>query len=332
MDWNRLLVSSSTQEQMNGLFDYLLNGGIDEYLEATAELLGQTRLSKRTDASICEQAFPRNYSDFGKAVDKDNFYIANARCFEQCIRQVLDTTFVGQFHSFSPARGNALLIQNYQHLFRAVLLDSAFLHVMYQMHVQNKAWEDVEPKVGKSSEEHEFPLYVALTQAVFGQSSFHSPADLNIDTGAALVRQMLELRLRRAFGIVGIIRTRTKPVEPVPMGVLFDALKGHQDDIDFSVPLPHIHRLYQWANLYLHDGFRSFAWQYVFVIHYLSGLMRGDQVGKVRSIDYGIKSTQKTVDAVRADVEQIINGRSAKKSSAGGVKLLVPKRYHLHLS
>ena len=48
-------------------------------------------------------------------------------------------------------------------------------------------------------------VHQVLRQSLFGQASFDSFADMEISASIAVIRQLVELRLRRAFGVLAYI-------------------------------------------------------------------------------------------------------------------------------
>ena len=101
-------------------------------------------------------------------------------------------------------------------------------------------------------------LHNVLRQSAYGRASFHSFADIEIDASIAVVRQMIELRMRRAFAALALIDTNGN-IYPLDLSSVFDILKKY-NNIVYPGKLTSIERIYKWSNLYIHSGVGDYAW------------------------------------------------------------------------
>lgn len=107
-------------------------------------------------------------------------------------------------------------------------------------------------------------VHQVLRQSLFGQASFDSFADMEISASIAVILQLVELRLRRAFGVLAYI-AEEKNLLPLDLSSVIDCLKKYKAEIDFPIPLENIEQIYQWSNLYIHSGKQDHSWIPYFV-------------------------------------------------------------------
>jgi len=284
-------------------FRYLKEMGLKEYEREALSLFNRRKLPQKTNDQIIEQIVPRSISEHNKRTEQKLCHESNVVCFLKVMRWILPEEFIEDFAKYTPQEGD-LLIYNYYHFSKEILFDSICLLKNYE--------EDVEKKdrsrylIGKSPRLSDYILYQYLRQVIFGQLSFHANRDRESYVSLAVIRQMIELRLRRAFGILGWYNNKTQSYKPIPMSDIFELLKSFQDRVDFSVPLCNIKRIYQWASVFFHLGLKDFLWKPIFVIGYLRFFMGGKKRrtdGKISwKRDWGITLSSETLLAIRDEM------------------------------
>ena len=93
---------------------------------------------------------------------------------------------------------------------------------------------------------------------------------------------------------------------PLALSKIIDAIKLHKHAISFSVPLEHIERLYGWANIYMHSGFKQYTWSPIYALAYLRPFLVGGQHLTGMSVDAGITAPYGVVKQVQSVVESRI--------------------------
>ncbi|EIS9525830.1 hypothetical protein L0775_003817 [Clostridioides difficile] len=96
-------------------------------------------------------------------------------------------------------------------------------------------------------------LHQVLRQNLYGQQSLHSFVDMETSCSIAIIRQIIELRIRRAFGIIAFL-DKDGNVKPLNMSSIFNVLKKYKKDIYFPIDLSNIERIYSWSNMFVHSG------------------------------------------------------------------------------
>ena len=159
--------------------------------------------------------------------------------------------------------------------------------------------------IGKNRYEHATAIYHSGLQVIYGNYSPFALADNHSDTAVNQLRMAIEIRLRRGFGIVAKLN-RAGEVVPLALSKIIDAIKLHKHAISFSVPLEHIERLYGWANIYMHSGFKQYTWSPIYALAYLRPFLVGGQHLTGMSVDAGITAPYGVVKQVQSVVESRI--------------------------
>ena len=152
---------------------------------------------------------------------------------------------------------------------------------------------------------HTMELHNVLRQAVYGNISFHSFADYETAAPIAVIRQIIELRIRRAIGVLGYIDESSINIYPLKMTKVFEIIKQYPDII-FPNHLTYLERIYQWSNLYIHSGKGDFAWITFFLEKYLRPLSFGDRKKDGNwSFKNAITVTKETLDNIKQDIQNL---------------------------
>jgi hypothetical protein len=163
---------------------------------------------------------------------------------------------------------------------------------------------------------HHFDLYKEMSHILFAQSPFSR----YITHYIGLLRQMIELRIRHAVGILGRIDCANGSFKPVSMELIFDVLNKYSRDkkIQFSVPIKNIQRIYCWSNIHIHSGLEDFTWKYLIAYKYIGPLMLGKKVGDSHSPDYGIETDRETLAEIRKTVRERleVKGNEVRRNKA----------------
>ncbi|WP_129777318.1 hypothetical protein [Peristeroidobacter soli] len=154
--------------------------------------------------------------------------------------------------------------------------------------------------------ESPFEVFKGAEQIIYGTYSGMTHMDRAPYTAVAVLRTAVELRLRGAFGVSVLIDpTRPEDFVPIDMSSLFESIRKRQSDIDFSVDLHDVWKIYRWSNFYLHAGHRDYPWVAGFLLQYLRPLFSDHRTGPNGewNIDGGIRMKRETWRAVRATLQ-----------------------------
>lgn len=84
---------------------------------------------------------------------------------------------------------------------------------------------------------------------------------------------------------------------------LIKTLKIHRSDVHMSVPIENIARIYHWANLIVHHGFRDYGWTQPRVLSYLQPMLVGGRTENgVLSINSGIQIDRITFEKIHQEL------------------------------
>jgi len=284
-------------------FEFLIEEGFMEYEEFALDLFEMNSLPNTRDTQIAEQIFYRNLNDRNNKFEQKVYYVSNTICFLKCTRNILSEDFLEFFRNYNPSK-NDLMVYNYFQLFQQLLYDSMILLELYEEDILGEKSRNI--NVWKNPIQHNLTLYHNLKQAIFGQLSFHANRNLEIDFSVTRIRNMIELRLRQAFDVMGACHSSTNSFVPIQLDDILEVLKKFQDDFEIDVPIHIIRRVYSWANIYVHAGIKDFTWKPLFILEYFKTLMSGSKRDGKLNADNGIRISEDTFNKIRQSIESSI--------------------------
>jgi hypothetical protein len=277
-------------------FKALIDSELSWFENEALRHFGLNKLPSRNPDQLIQQILGKSPNDQQKKMEGKEYYIGNAITFLKVIREILTENFV---NNFGPERTvDDLTIYNYHRVFQNLLFDSLVLLNEYCVNVKKSK---PEYGCGKGYSQHTLTLYQSLRQSIFGQSSYHSFIEVEPDLSISIIRQLIELRVRRAFGVLGWYLPGTQSMEPLALTKLFDVLKPYTKEIDFSMPLDCLIRIYGWSNIFLHIGIKEDSWKHIFVKNYLKKFALGKNPSM--SVNSGIVIPQPILDKIVNDLE-----------------------------
>ncbi|WP_125226343.1 hypothetical protein [Leptospira neocaledonica] len=285
-------------------FDWLKASGIEDYKRKALDIFNLKKFPKKNDSQLIQQIIPRTPKDFEKKELTKSYYISNSICFIDTINWILSAEFVEQFRVYVPEENKDTIVFNYADLFQHILFEGLYNLARYEAIILKRKPEFTGYK---NPIHHSIEMHLFAKQIVFGQSSFHAFRDREPDLAVSIIRQMVEIRLRNAFGIYGLYNRKQDIFEPLPMSLIFDILKKYKDKIDLSIPLEDIIRIYGWANIYLHSGLRNEIWKIILSLRYLDTFMTGKKTQAGSSVDWGIETDQSTIKNIHNDLHKLFN-------------------------
>lgn len=302
MDIQKFIEIKETKDSIVEKLKYLKNGGLDEYLTFAMSEMGLKKLPTKNQDQIIQQIISKTPNDLDKKVQNAEHYKAHLCCIKIVLEEMfLHDAFIENIEKYKVEEDKDMVVYNYYHLLWEILFDMALLIQDYNYVI--KKISPTKFSVGKNLFQRDFTLYQLLPQIIFGQVSFHSFIEREPFVSIAIIRQIIELRIRKAFGVFGVYDKNKDSFEPLPLGQIFDEIKKHQSDIDFAIPLENIIRINGWSNIYMHSGMKDYTWTLIFVYRYLHELIKGRKQGKSWSSTSGIKLKQETLDKVISGLE-----------------------------
>lgn len=257
------------------------------YLEAFHKEVGK-RPSKAGIDNLLDAAIPRSPSDLQRKEADDAYYTAHAALFLQEMDGI-----VARVPRNCPDPEAAFAFGNVLRFVDHVLFDSVVLLEHWaarSRHVPGVFG------VGKIEVEHMHTFFFGAQQTIYGHGSFGlSFIENHSDIVIGTIRQALEIRLRRAFGIAGRFSDATGALEPVPLSALFEAIRPFEKLIRSEVPFATLRRINGWANMYMHGAIKLPAWTPPRVLTRLKllllgeGRKRGDGLGMPKAVFDGVR-------------------------------------------
>lgn len=270
MNFSEYLTIEKTQKGLHDKFSLLVSSGLAWYEDEAVTLFNKSRLNAIKADQIIQQILPKSPNDLSKKQTDIAYYNANVVAYIKVCKELLSQEFIKNFDSKSQL--DNLVIYNYHSLFQGLLLDSLVLLNEYSVKVKG---ELEIYGCGKNPLQHHMTLYQSLKQSIFGQSSFHSFIEIEPDLAISIIRQIVELRTRRAFGVLAWYHPASQSIEPLPMSTLFKEIAKHKDHIDLSMPLECLERIYGWSSIFLHAGIKDYSWKPLFVKEYIKEFCLG---------------------------------------------------------
>lgn len=309
MDLQKFIDIKETKESIIDKLEYLKREGLNEYLQFAISEMGLKRLPSKKNDQIIEQIIAKSPNDLNIKVKNPEHYKAHLCCIKHVLNEMLlNEPFLENLRKCKVEVEKDLVVYNYYNLLREILFDMALLIQDY-----NQTINGVLPtkfSLGKNLYQSDFTLYQLLPQIIFGQVSFQSFIEREPNVSIAIIRQVIELRIRKAFGILGTYDKAKDSFEPLPLGQVFDEIKKHQKDIDFAIPLANIIRINGWSNIFMHSGMKDYTWTLIFVYRYLHEFAKGRTDGKSWSSNSGIRLKQETLDKIIDGLEQTLKNYS----------------------
>ena len=250
-------------------------------------------------------AIPKSWGDYTKKVKNDAYYRALVEMF--VIEMDYITSRVPR-ECDEPTAGFAY--GNVQRFVRHVLSDSI---VLFEHWGARRAAVPGVFGVWKSEFAHLVNFYNGARQTIYGHGSFGlSHSDNHAELAAATIRQAVEIRLRRAFGLIGKEAIRDGAFHPVAISELLEVLEDHRTSVQMPVPLHNLIRINSWSNLLLHSGILTYAWTMPRVLDYLRPLLvgGGEKARGQWTIDGSIRATHSSFGAIREALKKRIESIS----------------------
>lgn len=273
-------------------FEYMLNnefGGIEEHLLKSLQL---KKWCNYSDDEVIDSILAKTNKERIKKKKQKDYYNANGKCAVDILKFIFTQDLYEKL-KLAPA----LVKNNYYHILKYIMLDIEQLINEHENNIKNSKKHCSNPH----RPIHTMALHNVLRQSAYGRASFHSFADIEIDASIAVVRQMIELRMRRAFAALALIDTNGN-IYPLDLSSVFDILKKY-NNIVYPGKLTSIERIYKWSNLYIHSGVGDYAWITYFLERYLQPFSFGERKSDGSwSYANGIRLPKETFEKIGQDI------------------------------
>ena len=273
-------------------FEYMLDNGFEEIEEHLLTSLQLKKWCNYSDDDIIDSILAKTDMERGKKKKQKDYYIANGKCAIDILKLIFTQDLYEKL-KLAPT----VVKNNYFHILKYIMIDVDQLINEYENNLNNsnKYYSNPHRPI------HTMALHNVLRQSAYGRASFHSFADIEIDASIAVIRQMIELRMRRAFAALALIDANGN-IYPLDLSSVFDILKKY-DDIVYPGKLTSIERIYKWSNLYIHSGTGDYAWITYFLERYLRPFSFGEMKSDGSwSYANGISLSKETFEKIEQDI------------------------------
>lgn len=244
--------------------------------------------------------------EFVKKSSNNNYYECNFAAIMHVVRYVFSSELLEILKAADKDDKTRFLVKNYQSILIEILRNVEDLCSLYISTIGSKGRATAEGQKYYSSIRSRFISTVAvhqvLRQEIYGGASLHAFADKELSASIGTIRQLIELRIRRSFGILSL-KDANSNIVPLDMSKLFEVVGKHRSEIEFPIKLENIIRIYRWSNNYIHSGLGDYPW----IPMYLERMLRDFSFGKEEkdgswSVYNGIKTKQKVLDSIAQDL------------------------------
>lgn len=293
LDWN--CVPPDMRVNFLEYFQFLLNSdfsGLEKLLLTTLEL---DKFPQRSDDELIEGILAYSIRDLQKKRAKKNYYECNAICVLKVVKKI----FTNELYKALQNADSLQFVQNtYRDILIRLLMDAQELCNLYNTNIKQ---DNKYPCNIDSRYIHFMPLHQVLRQTLYTPHSYNSFSDMEICASIPVIRQLIEIRLRRAFGCMAYIDENENLV-PLDMSTLFESIKRHRAEITFPINLQSIERIYKWSNQYVHSGKEDFRWTPYFLEFVLRPLSFGNTDEHGFNIKNGISTSIATINQIQQEL------------------------------
>jgi hypothetical protein len=330
-------MNGNDKDQLIRSLTYLVNSGIREFEQEVCRIMAKNSLPALPLQMIVEQTIPKTPGEVRRQEKSESYYLANAVGFVRVAKQVFEP-----YNQFAPSVNSTdshtigNMIMEFNEFITDALYFLATLEAFRNVPSEQRKYLGY---ISKSPVKHHISMYQTVLVLLHEQGSFHSPTYLDPSFAVAILRQLIELRLRRSIGVMGAIRNET--FEPVQMKIIFAALRTYQSEVQLSIPLSNVERIYAWSNLFLHGATTDFIWKSHLAMEYLDVLFVSN-ISELRSSPTKIRSwnvndgvvisadaLRKIRDTILADIQDHTSWSRIGKQILKRLKLSRPARIEL---
>lgn len=289
-------IQKELQVDFLSYLEYFINEGNNTLRDNLMNTLSVKKFPSRSDDNIIEGILACSLKELEKKRNNKNYYICNAICLLNVINRIFNNEL---FRRLKDANTPTIALHNYEYILRWMLIDAEELQNLYRNHLE-KNLEYVSYLDDRYI--HYASVHQVLRQSLFGQVSCNSFADMEISASIAIIRQLVELRIRRAFGVLSYIDESNSKLLPLDLSIVFECIKKYEKDIEFPLKLENIERIYKWANMYVHSGKTELSWIPYYIEYKLRPLSFGQTLNGVWNVNNGIVISDKIIQNIHAEL------------------------------
>lgn len=256
---------------------------------------------RNADDAICGM-LATTEREFVKKSSNNNYYECNFAAIMYVVRYVFSYELLEILKAADKDDKTRFIVKNYQSILIDILRNVEDLCSLYVSTIGSKGRATAEYSSIRSRFISTVAVHQVLRQEIYGSASFHAFADKELSASIGTIRQLIELRIRRSFGILSL-KDAADNIVPLNMSRFFDVVKQHREEIEFPIKLETIIRIYSWSNNYIHSGLGDYPW----IPMYLERMLRDFSFGQEEkdgswSVYNGIKTRQEVLDSIAQEI------------------------------
>ncbi|MBD2458177.1 DUF2934 domain-containing protein [Nostoc sp. FACHB-87] len=232
------------------------------YEALCTQILGFNKAFLSNKIQIAESIYYTTPSDYENKINNIAYYRGNCSAFNLVIRNILERLQSQNIRNSASVKMRGLI--------RKCILNSLLLMNDYS---NMKDKNILFPEISLTKNPDYSLYYDTCEQIIFGELQFDEPSDQS-EVSPVLIRVMIELRLKWSMGISGYIVSKSP-------GNMSDFLEVYRTFINSNKISVHprfdvVKRIYEWGNIYIHTGIRSYSWLTEFAVNLLAPLFYGE--------------------------------------------------------
>lgn len=263
--------------------DYLKYISYNNFINLESQINKMFKLKKlqnRNPEQIIEGILATSPKELDKKRKDKNYYHCNALCLLQTIKRIYNPKLCQALNNENVPKS---VIDNYEYILKSMLLDLQEVCNLY-----NNINKDLKYNSNIDSRYiHYSSVHQVLRQSLFGNFSFDSFNHMEICSSIAVIRQLIELRIRRAFGVISYIEKDSGKLLPLELSLIFECIKNYKNKITLPISIENVERIYKWSNMYVHSGKCELAW----IPYYLEYILRSLSFGEKTQTGYDVKNS-----------------------------------------
>lgn len=275
-------------------FRYLLDKGLNDIENMLKTKLGINDLNKYRVEDFITQVLYQSPNDLDKKKIHKEYYVYNAKCAFKYLKTIFSENLYNNLNNKYDTTS-----MYYYDLLKRILRDLDNLIVWYTHYLckgKDKApINRIDPMA----------MHNLLRQSIYGRHSFMSFTEYEPGMSAAIIRQIIEVKIRKGLGVVAYIN-ENGAIEPIPMSAIFAELKNYPN-IKINPDKTCIKKIYTWSNFYVHSGMSDWVWVFLELEDYLRYLSYGDREKK--DFKTGIEATKEDIQSF----QDVFNCRKSRQ-------------------
>ncbi len=278
-------------------FEYLLNKGFNDLETYVKNGFNLNEIPKVKDGDIIKEILVTSHNDFNKKKINKKYYIYNGICLLKTMKLIFNKDLYNCLLNISLD----FVEETYIHILRKFFIDLDQLINLYNINI-TKTNKKYSSNIGQINVQY-YSVHNTLCQSLYGNCSFNSFSDIEISASIAVIRQLIELRVRRAFGLISYIDKNNNTV-PLNLSAIFKVLKKYKSEIKFAISIDNIELIYKWANRYVHNGNGELSWIPYYIEYKLRELSFGKKDKDGFNVENGIVTSEDTIKKIHDELEK----------------------------